>query len=264
MRSSDLIVVQVTGHLLKPILQEGIPLFEKASATIEPASATAPGPARSFGDLSGRAAGVGALAFAVIVVLQNVIRGAYAPANDASGREVLTHYADHRALTVVLAVTFVLSGVALATFLGAVMRRLLAGDRPAWAYTGAIGAIGIMAVFAVLVGTEEALSVVATGREPDVASIEALWALHNSVFTVLLLSVAVALLGLGRAGVAAGITPAAFERLAPVGCALLALASAAGPFIAAGDAMPIFGLGAAGFLIWLAFLVVTGRRLMQS
>ena len=239
-------------------------MLEKAAITTGPVTAVPHRPGTPLGDIKARAAGVGALAFAAIVVLQNVVRGAAAPANDATGKEVLAHYADHRAITVVLASTFVLSAVGLAVFLGGVMRRLLAGDRPAWAYTGAVGAIGIMTVFAVLVGTEEALSVVATGSEPNVASIEALWALHNSVFTVLLLSVGVALLGLARAGVAAGITPRAFDRLAPVGCALLALAAAAGPFIAAGDAMPVFGLGAAGFLIWLAFLVTTGRRLVRS
>jgi hypothetical protein len=256
-------IVQVTGHQLKPILQGVIPMFETAATTTEPASA-ARIPGSSLGDIRARAAGVGALAFAAIVVLQNVVRGASAPANDASGQEVLAHYADHRAITVVLAATFVLSGIGLAVFLGGAMRHLLAGDRPAWAYTGAVGAVGVMTVFAVLVGTEEALSVVATGSEPNVASVDALWALHNSVFTVLLLSVGVALLGLGRAGVAAGITPPAFERLAPAGCALLGLAAAAGPFIAAGDAMPIFGLGAAGFVIWLAFLVATGSRLVRT
>jgi hypothetical protein len=239
-------------------------MLEKAAITTGSVAASPRRPGIPLGDIKARAAGVGALAFAAIVVLQNVVRGASAPANDATGKEVLAHYADHRAITVVLAVTFVLSAIGLAVFLGGAMRRLLAGDRPAWAYTGAVGAIGIMTVFAVLVGTEEALSVVATGNEPNVASIEALWALHNSVFTVLLLSVGVALLGLGRAGVAAGITPRAFDRLAPAGCALLALAAAAGPFIAAGDAMPVFGLGAAGFLIWLAFLVTTGRRLVRS
>ncbi len=81
---------------------------------------------------------------------------------------------------------------------------------------------------------------------------------------MLLLSLGVALLGLARAGVAAGITPPAFERLAPVGFVLLAVASAAGPFIAAGDAMGIVGLGAAGFLTWLGFLVTTGLRLVRS
>ncbi len=221
-------------------------------------------PGSPLGDIKARAAGLGALAFVAIVVLQNVLRGASAPANDAAGAQVLDHYADHRAITVILAVTFVLSGVGLAVFIGGAMRRLLDGGRPGWAYTGVVGAIGIMTVFAVLMGTEEALSVVATGGDPSVASVDALWALHNSVFAVLLLFVGLALLGLGRAGVAAGITPAAFDRLAPVGCALLALAAAAGPFIAAGDAMPVFGLGAVGFVIWLAFLATTGRRLVRS
>jgi hypothetical protein len=239
-------------------------MFEKAVAATAPATLDARRATGSLGDVKARTAGIGALVFAVIVVLQNVLRGASAPANDATGREVLAHYADHRAITVVLAATFVLSGVALALFLGGIMRRLLAGDRPGWAYTGAVGAIGIMAVFAVLVGTEEALSIVARGSEPSVASIDALWALHNSVFTVLLLSVGVALLGLGRAGVAAGITPRAFDRLAPVGFVLLALAAAAGPFIAAGEATPVFGLGVVGFVIWLAFLISTGRRLLRS
>lgn len=239
-------------------------MLEKTAIVTGPATSAARRPEGPFGDIGARAAGVGALVFVALVVLQNVIRGAAAPANDATGQEVLAHYADHRGVTVVLAGTFVLSGLGLATFLGGVMRRLLAGDRPAWTYAGAVGAIGIMAVFAVLVGTEEALSVVARGNEQSVASIDALWALHNSVFTVLLLSVGLALLGLGRAGVASGITPQAFDRLAPVGCALLALASAAGPFLAAGEAIPVLGLGAAGFLIWLAFLLTTGYRLVRS
>jgi hypothetical protein len=81
---------------------------------------------------------------------------------------------------------------------------------------------------------------------------------------VLFLSIAVALVGLARAGVAAGITPPAFQRLAPVGAALLAVAAVAGPAIAIGDAMPIFGLGALGFLTWLAFLVSTGLRLIRT
>ena len=225
--------------------------------------ATGP-PTRAHADIRARSAGIAALGFVAIVVLQNVIRGGSAPANDAAGDEVLAYYADHRTLVAVLVTTFVVSGSALAVFLGGAMRRLAAGPRPAWAHTGFVGAMGILTVFAVLVGTEEALSVVAQGTHPDVASVDALWALHNSIFTVLFLSIGVALLGLGRAGVAAGITPAVFDRLAPIGFALLAVAAAAGPFIAAGDAMPAFGIGAAGFVVWLAFLVTTGLRLVRT
>jgi hypothetical protein len=216
------------------------------------------------GDTRARQAGLGAVGFAAIVLLQNVIRGGSAPANGATPQEVVTSYADHRAITFLLVATFVVAGTALAVFLGGAMRRLTTGGRQAWAFTGYAGAIGVLALFAVVLGIDEALSVVSTGPEPDLGAVQALWAVHNTVFTVLYLPLGIALLGLARAGVAAGITPPVFERLAPVGFGLLAVACVAGPAIAGGDAMAFFGLGGLGFLIWLAFLVTTGLRLMRS
>jgi hypothetical protein len=215
-------------------------------------------------DIGARLAGLGALAFVAVVVIQNLVRGGSAPANDASGAEVLAYYADHRATTFLLVATFVLSGAGLAAFLGGTLRRLLAGSRPGWAIAGGVGAAGMMALFAVVVGCEQALSVVATGATPDVGSIEALWALHNSAFTLLYLFLGIAVLGLARAGVAAGLTPRAFELLAPAAAGLLAVGAIAGPAIAVGDAMPAFGLAGLGFLVWLAFLITTGLRLVRS
>ena len=215
-------------------------------------------------DIGARLAGLGAIAFVAVVVLQNVIRGSSAPSNGASGEEVLAHYADHRATTFVLVATFVVGGAGLATFLGGAMRRMLAGSRPGWAITGLVGVAGVMGLFAVVVAAEQALSVVATADRPDLGAIEALWAFHNSAFSVLSLSLAIALLGLCRAGVGAGLTPRAFELLAPAGAGLLALGAIAGPAIAGGDAMPVFGLSAVGFAVWLAFLVSTGLRLVRS
>lgn len=215
-------------------------------------------------DVGARLAGLGAVVFVVIVVLQNFLRGSSAPQPGASGEEVLAYYAGHRTLTFVLVGTFVFGGAALAIFLGGAMRRLLAGSRPSWAITGCAGAVGVIALFSVVVASEQALSVVAAGDRPDLGAVEALWTLHNSVFTVLYLSLAIALVGLSRAGVAAGLTPRAFEYLAPIGAGLLAVAAVAGPAIAAGDAMPVFGLGLLGFLAWLAFLASTGLRLARS
>ena len=233
------------------------------SATATTREASVPHRLRTH-DIRARLAGLGAIAFAAVVVIQNLVRGSSAPANDASASEVLAHYADHRATTYVLIATFVLSGLGLAVFVGGAMRRLLQSSRPGWAITGAVGAVGIMTMFAVVVAGEQALSVVATGDHPDVGAIEALWAFHNSAFTVLDLSIAIALVGLSRAGVAAGLTPRAFETLAPIGAGLLILAAAFGPAIAAGEAMPVFGLALAGFVTWLAFLVSTGLRLIAS
>ena len=67
------------------------------------------------------------------------------------------------------------------------------------------------------------------GRTRHRRRVEALWALHNSVFSLLDLSIAMALLGLSRAGIAAGITPKVFRRLAPVGAAMLVVGTLAGP-----------------------------------
>src|SRR4051812_45405542 len=46
------------------------------------------------GDISARFAGAGAIVFAVVVIAQNLIRGASAPGNGATSTEVLAHYAD--------------------------------------------------------------------------------------------------------------------------------------------------------------------------
>jgi len=220
-------------------------------------------PSGSTTDLRARLAGVGALTFAGVVVLQNVLRGSEAPANDASARQVLDYYADHRAMTFVLVATFVLSGLGMAAFIGGSLRRLASG-RPGWATMGAVGAIGIMALFSVVVAVEEALSVAAHRPHPNASAVEALWILHNSVFSgVLDLFIAIALFGLARAGVAAGVTPRAFAWLAPIGTALLLVAAVAGPAIAAGEMMVLFGVGGVGFVIWLAFLAATGVRLVR-
>jgi hypothetical protein len=221
----------------------------------------APGRAR---DISPRLAGLGAMTFASVVVLQNVLRGGSAPNNGDADESVLAHYADHRAMTFVLIATFVVSGLGLAVFVGGAMRRLVASERPGWAYTGFFGVAGIMALFTLVVGAEQALSVISTQDQPNLGAVSALFALHNSVFAVLDLSIAVALVGLSRAGVSAGITPRVFERLAPVGAAMLLVGAVAGPAIAAGDAMPLFGIAGLGFVIWLAFMFTTGLRLVRT
>jgi hypothetical protein len=229
-----------------------------------PADATPRTGRSASGDLGVRAAGWGALTFAITVIVQNLIRGATAPGNDAGPTEVLAHYSGHGAVAFVLAATYVVSGIGMAVFLGGATRRLLARSRPGWAITGVVGATGIMTIFALVVAAEQALTVAARSDSPSVGAIEALWALHNSIFTILDLSIAVALLGLSRAAVAAGMTPRAFTWLAPVGAAMLLVGTLAGPAIASGDAMVLFGVTGLGFLVWLAFLVVTGVRLVRS
>jgi hypothetical protein len=158
-----------------------------------------------------------------------------------------------------------LSAAGLFVFLGGAMRRLVGSARKGWAFTGLFGAASVLALFTIVVAAEQALSAVATRGQPDIGgAVEALWILHNSVFAVLDLSIAAALVGLSRAGVAAGITPKAYRRLAPVGAAMLVVGTLAGPSIAIGDAVPLFGVAGIGFLIWLSFLLTTGVRMIRS
>ncbi len=232
---------------------------------LETAEATTREPDHPPRDMKARVAGAGAVGFAAIVLLQNVIRGAAAPANDATSKEVLTYYTDHRAVTVVLMCTFVLSGIALAMFLGGAMRRLVAGGRPGWAYTGMVGAVGIMTLFGS--GGRRRRGDVGRARTRQLNP-----AVPRRVVGVAQqhLHRPVPLHRCGAAGPLEGRRRAPASPLGsssvsvPSGSALLALASMAGPFIAAGDAMPIFGLGGIGFLIWLAFLASTGVRLLTE
>jgi hypothetical protein len=211
-----------------------------------------------------RLAGVGALAFVATVIAQNAIRGSSAPGNGSSTEDVMTHYADHPQITSVLVVLFTVGGIGLSVFLGGAMRRLLDTPRRAWALTGFVGAVGIIGLFSLLVASEQAVTIVAGHDHPSTGAVEALWALHNSIFTVLLLMISIALLGLSRASVAAGITPRAFEWLGPVGSALLLVGAVSGPAIAAGDAMPLFGISVLGFAVWVGFLATTGYRLVRA
>src|SRR4051812_27034419 len=114
------------------------------SATTAIVDAPARTPKGAFGDISARLAGAGAITFAATVLAQNVIRGASVPGNGASSADILTHYTEHRPVTFVLVATYVLSGIGLALFLGGVMRRLISSDRRGWAFTGLVGATGIM------------------------------------------------------------------------------------------------------------------------
>jgi hypothetical protein len=239
-------------------------MTEVLHTTPEAGRATAPGATRLSGDIGTRVAGAGALTFVGTVLLQNLVRGASAPANGASPQEVLDHYAEHSSVTSALVAMFVVSGIGLALFLGGAMRELLGSSRRGWALTGYVGGIGILSLFSILVAAETALTVVAHDDHPSVGAVEAIWALHNSVFMVLLFAIAVALVGLSRAGIAAGVTPRAFRRLAPIGSGLLLVGVLAGPSVAAGDAMPLFGVAVIGFVIWLSFLVATGLRLMKA
>jgi len=221
------------------------------------------GPEARRGHLA-RLGGLGGLVFVTVVIAQNVVRAAIAPANDATPASIVTHYVDDRSWYLLLGASFAASAVGLALFVGAWWGRVRRTDAPGWAGVGLLGATGIFTLFPMMVATEFGLLVTTDRARPDTAVVDALWTLHNATFQVLDTAIAIATLGVAIAAVSAGIAPRAFRWLGPVGAGLLLIGTLAGPQLAAGDAQPLMGLAGLGFLVWLALVGVTSGRLLRD
>ena len=88
--------------------------------------ATEPALRRQSGLRPGLIGGIGGLVFAGGVLAQNALRAKF-PANDVGAAEVMKYYTDHRAVTLTLAVLMPIGLVALTTFLGTLIARVVRG-----------------------------------------------------------------------------------------------------------------------------------------
>lgn len=215
-----------------------------------------------------RLAGWSGIAFVVLAVVQNVLRTTLLPASDAPASVVAQGFRDHHGALVTLVALFVVAGVALSVFLGGVWTRITSAA-PSWAQTGIVGAIGTFAIFPVLVSCEVALMTVAGRASPDLAAVDVLWTLHNAIFAINSLALAVAVLGLSTAAVRAGAAPGSFATTGPIGAALLVVGAVGAPMIARGAGQPLYALMGLGYLSWLVLVTsmsvrLTRRRLAGS
>jgi hypothetical protein len=199
--------------------------------------------------------------FVATVVAQNVIRARNLPADDASAGKVDAYYSAHLGTTELLTVLYVIGAVGLMLFLGTLLSRLTAAPVRAPAFAGAFGGTGIVAMFTMTVATDVALAeyVHRGAAEPGVTS--ALWVLHNAVFGLLLVSIAIALVALSAAVAGAGMVPEAWKGIGLLGGVLLAIAGASTPAIVGGSKVIAFGL--LGFLAWLGFVTVVAVTLLR-
>ncbi len=152
--------------------------------------------------LLARLGGIGGLVFAGSILAQNVLR-ASAPANDASPEKIISYYADHRAVSLALAVLFPIGAAGLAAFVATIVSRARGAARTP-AVVGGLGAAALIAMFAIVSATELALSTYVHRGAPDPSVVSALWLTHMSVFGVNLMFIALALAGLAAACVAMG------------------------------------------------------------
>jgi hypothetical protein len=229
--------------------------------TRSPAAALDPGPDVRPLAPSALIGGIGGLAFAATVVLQNIVRATY-PANDAGAATVIDYYAAHRGTAVLLAVLFPIGALGLAAMIGATVARIGRGNGRAAAYAGLLGAAGVVATFTMLAATDLAVGAYVDRGDPAAATVSGLWVLHDAVFAVLLTSIAVALLGLSAACVAAGRLPTWWKGLGLLSGLLLLISSATAPAMI--DGSPTMFIGLVGFVVWLVFVVHNSVALLRE
>ncbi len=210
---------------------------------------------------STRLAGIGGLAFAASVIVQNILRAGY-PTNDASAGDVIDYYGDHRAITIALAALFPVGIAGLTTFVGGFAARVWGGPGRAAAVSGLVGAAGIIGNFTILLATDTAISGYVHRGAADTSVVEAMWVTHSSMFGVLLASIGVALAGLSTAAVRSGLLANRWRTIGLTGAALLLGTAATTPFII--DGSPTMFVGLAGFLTWVAFLVAASVKLLRA
>jgi len=212
-----------------------------------------------------RWAGVGGIVFATTVIVQNVLKGASAPANDANSASIVAYFVQHAPIESLLVVMFTVGGFGLAVFAGGVWARCtdLNPRTHHWAQTGVLGVAGIVALFSALVACEIVLLTAAARADLGMQIVALAWLLHNAIFGVLTLSIAVALLGLSQAAVGSGLIHPSFRLIGVVGACLLAFNTALAPLIVASSS-PLMAVGLVGFAGWVAFVIVTSYKLLRS
>jgi hypothetical protein len=233
------------------------PMSIKAGTTTR----TTTDPARETTIRPGQLGGVGGLVFASSVIVQNALRAKF-PTNDAGAAEVIRYYANHRSVTLALAVLMPIGLAGLTTFLGAVIARI--GRRPGRgaAITGAFGAAGIIATFTILTAFDLAIAGYIHRGAADVSVVDGMWVMHNAVFGLLLAAIGIAVAGLTRASAASGLLSLRWKRFGLVGGTLLLAGATTTPGII--DGSPTMFIGVAGFVVWLAFIIRTSVALMHQ
>lgn len=208
-------------------------------------------------------AGIGGFIFLITIIIQNVISMATLPANDASAAQIL-QFANDRAWVIDLfVVTFVCGYAALLLFAAGLVGYAERVNRSArlWGRLGR-SSVGVIATFFGLVTVTEVVLVAARGTLAHDANLTVvLWSLHNAIFTINLLAIGAALLGLSRAAALGGLIPRKLGIVAIVGALLLAIAAA--PAVAQVHGSPLLALGLLGFLSWILFIAIASTRLLR-
>ncbi len=228
-------------------------------AVLERGTAAGTGPAPRW---VGRTAGLGGLAFVLLLVAQNALRSSE-PGADAPAAKVVAFFADDRAKAIVPVGLFPLGMAALAMFVGGVWLRAESSDSGGawWARVGVLGTATVAALFAAVNVTDLVLIARPGGAGLSAPLVRMLWTLHNAAFALNFAAVGITLAGLGFAAVASGLAPRWVAWTSGLGAVLLVVPSVFAVAVVNGG--PWVGMALAGFGLWIVFVVVSSIGLWR-
>ena len=225
---------------------------------------TAATPARSL-FVRGRLVGAAAIAFAVLVVIENVLFAVTgAPPYDAPIEDVLAYYAANRDAVAIVSGLLALYLPLLLVFVtglhGLVERRGGAGAD--WSCLALAAGAALSAIFVLVNVLQIGLALSAGGLAEPTPEFELVWQVHAAAFALALPMLGTTFIGAALAAHASGLTPA-WQRLLGLAGGSLLLAAGVGN-LAIADGSPLIFVGLLGFAAGLGWLLATGVRLIRS
>ncbi len=214
---------------------------------------------------SGRLVGTAAIAFVVLVVMENTLFAVTgAESYGAPIEEVLAYYAANRDAIAIVSGLVALYLPLLLVFVtglhGLVERRGGAGTD--WSRLAVAAGATLAAIFVLVNVMQIGLALSADGLAEPTSAFEVMWQIHAAAFALALPMIGTTCIGAALAAHASGLTPAWQRPLGLVGGSLLLAAGLGNLAIAEGS--PLIFVGLLGFAAWLVWLIATGVRLVRS
>jgi hypothetical protein len=213
----------------------------------------------------GRLVGAAAIAFVVLVVIENAVFAATgAQTYDAPIEEVLAYYAANRDAVAIISGLVALYLPLLLVFVtglhGLVERRGGAGAD--WSRLALAAGATLSAIFVLVNVLQIGLALSASGLAEPTPAFELVWQVHAAAFALALPALGTTFIGAALAAHASGLTPA-WQRLLGLAGGSLLLAAGVGN-LAIADGSPLIFVGLLGFAAGLGWLLATGVRLIRS
>ncbi|GAB2983325.1 hypothetical protein [Saccharothrix stipae] len=208
-----------------------------------------------------RIAGFAGLGFATLIVLANAIMVPTGPPRTGA-TDVVAYFSTHQAI-VGLSSALTPTAWALSTLFAAgavVASRQSDRDRgEAWSLVGFAGVVLQNGTFAAVIALRLALPPT-TRTAPDATG--ALWSLHDALFTLNGVFLAMALVGLSISGRHANLIARWHATLGHLAATLLFTSATLTPLITA-EPGPLALLGLGGWLLWVAWIVLYATTLIR-